>query len=207
MKTPKVLIGMVCNDMVHADFAYSLANLFQHTAAHGIGVGIHFCKSTLIDVGRNLCVEAMFENDCTHLCFIDSDMSFKPDVLVKLLAWHKPIVGCTYSTRRPPFTLVHRNLDGTRNLQMSSDPDWLGERIYRVESLGCGFMLIERDVFTENTRFSFEYRNGQLFTEDVLFCLNYFSRTGKRPYLDVQLSRESIRHCGMHYYSVEDTEK
>lgn len=197
----KVMIGLVAGDMVHTDFAYSLAQLFAYTLGQGIACGINMTKCTLIDVARNNCVDEMLKTGCTHLCFIDSDMSFKPDVLVKLLQHETPLVGLTYSTRRPPFHLTHRNFSGSRTL--------LTDPLQVVESMGCGFILIERNVFESLPRPWFRFvwlDDKQIQGEDVTFCHDYNRVTEKYPFVDVNLSRDSIRHCGMHYYSVTDAE-
>jgi hypothetical protein len=43
-------------------------------------------KSSLVTQGRQLCVASFLQSDCTHLLFIDSDISFSYKAIERLLA-------------------------------------------------------------------------------------------------------------------------
>ncbi len=197
----KVLIAMCCGDMVHSDFTFSLAQMYGYSLSQGITCGINIVKSSLIEVSRNIAVDQMIENDCSHILFIDSDMAFGTQALQRLLSHKVPIVGVTYSTRMPPFMLTHKNMDDTRTLEHQSD-------IYPVKGLGGGLLLVERRVFDSFKRPWFQMNwldNKTIHGEDLFFC-EHANNAGLEVWLDVDLSR-NIRHCGQHFYSIEDTLK
>ncbi len=197
----KVLIAMCCGDMVHSDFTFSLAQMYGYSLSQGITCGINIVKSSLIEVSRNIAVDQMLENGCSHILFIDSDMAFGTQALQRLLSHKVPIVGVTYSTRMPPFMLTHKNFDDTRTLRVSSG-------IYSVKGLGGGLMLVERRVFEAFKRPWFQMNwldDKTIHGEDLFFCEDAIT-AGFDVMLDVDLSR-NVRHCGMHFYSIEDTLK
>lgn len=57
--------------------------------------------------GRNVMIKQALENSCTHVFFMDDDMVFPPDTLIKLMSHNKPIVTALYLLRsfphRPAF--------------------------------------------------------------------------------------------------------
>jgi len=193
-----VMIGVPSGDFVHADFTFALTMLFGRTMAAGVPLGVTNIKGTLIDSARNMIVEQALTHGCSHLLFVDSDMVFKEDALLRLLARDKDIVGATYCTRRAPFLMVHHNLS-------ELDPRSLLEPIglYRVAALPCGFLLVKMRVFTElGTLFPFVTDCREELGEDVYFC-RLARAAGFDIWLDVDLSKD-VRHCGQHYYSLTD---
>ncbi len=199
----KVLIAMCCGDMVHSDFTFSLAQMYGYSLSQGITCGINIVKSSLIEVSRNIAVDQMLENGCSHILFIDSDMAFGTQALQRLLSHKVPIVGVTYSTRMPKFMLTHKNHDDTRTLQQESGA-------YSVKGLGGGLLLVEKDVFKypnlERPWFQMNWLDDKtIHGEDLYFCENAIT-AGFEILLDVDLSRD-VRHCGQHFYSIEDTLK
>src|SRR4051812_43515959 len=99
--SPIVAICIPSSDMVHADFAANLAALCLDPGARA---GIIHCKGSIVAVVRNQCAAAAQMIKATHLLFLDSDMTFPLDVLKRLLAHNKDVVGATYSRRAPPFS-------------------------------------------------------------------------------------------------------
>ncbi len=201
VKDLKVLIAMCCGDMVHSDFTFSLAQMYGYSLSQGITCGINIVKSSLIEVSRNIAVDQMLENNCSHILFIDSDMAFGTQALQRLLSHKVPIVGVTYSTRMPKFMLTHKNHDDTRTLSQQTGT-------YEVKGLGGGLLLVERRVFEAFKRPWFQMDwldNKTIHGEDLFFC-EHARAAGFHTLLDVDLSR-NVRHCGQHFYSIEDTLK
>jgi hypothetical protein len=205
-----IMIGVVSGDMVHADFAFCLTQLFGDLLSRGYNSGVGNIKATLIDQGRNMVVREALRAGCSHLLCIDSDMAFPPDAAARLLSHDKDIVGVTYCTRRAPFLLVHHNF-GFDELLRTLEQD---SGIYKVKSLPCGMMLIKMSVFKamlETGNVPVDSRGQHCWFasniikeegEDVAFC-RLARKHGFDVWLDVDLSR-AVRHCGQHYYSIDD---
>jgi hypothetical protein len=73
---------------VSLKLAISLARFTQMAGKHGITVQIgSICGCSVVSRARNLLVQDLIESDCSHLLFIDSDINFEPEDVLRLLAW------------------------------------------------------------------------------------------------------------------------
>ena len=202
-------------DMVHANYTFCLVNMVAyHTLNSYDAVALKINQGTLIQNQRaDLCLEAMRE-DCTHVLFIDSDMTFPQDMIERLLAHNKDIVATNCARRRlPTGPTAQRTLpDGSREL-IYTMPDSTG--LEEVESIGMGVMLISRKVFEKLSEPWFETtwrtdKRGYI-GEDVFFCRKA-SAAGFKIYIDHDVSKE-IGHIGTfefrhdHTWVMRDLEK
>src|ERR1041384_5818212 len=67
---------------------------------------------------RTFCVQDAMEKGATHIFFIDSDMSFPPDTLERLLAHDKEIVTVEYNRRKLPPESVTTPLDARSETEL-----------------------------------------------------------------------------------------
>jgi hypothetical protein len=113
---------MVCTP-VHSEVSmhYTQALLeFQKVCMlKGIIVSFTILKSSLVTQGRNLCV-ANFLNkkEYTHMLFIDSDISFDPSSVVKLLKCDKDVVSIPYPMKTINWNKVHGRVQDDKNIGM-----------------------------------------------------------------------------------------
>lgn len=111
----------------------------------------------------SLCVN---DESFTHVLFVDSDMGFTPELVAKMLAFGKPVVGAIYPEKQRDFDAFRRALKTTSSsmqAQLSSigyvfDGDAIvtkrerdGKRVIevidgfvRVTRAGTGLLLVER---------------------------------------------------------------
>lgn len=194
----KTCIGIPSNDMVHADAVACWLILQHYCLIKGLRHGIVNSKCSLIEVGRNNLVSAARQIEATHLLFLDSDMMVPPDTLARLLAHDKPIVGATYTKRRGPFDLTHRELNG--------GPGQIGKPGLReVSRMPTGCLLIDMSVFEKLSKPYFPVKwseAGDCISEDNVFC-DRAREAGFSVWLDMDLSRE-VQHLGQHGYRLED---
>jgi hypothetical protein len=178
-------------DTWKADMALSFAALCDHTARQGIDVGFINERMCGISHSRNSHVTDALAMDLhfTHLMWVDSDMAFPVDALVRLLAHDKPIAGCFYPQKAPPFHTVGCPEDSN---------DVSGDGLIRAKMLGGGFVLVKREVYETikypwyEERFTAEPRG--FISEDAMFC--YKCRVADVDmWIDLDLSR-SIGHSG-----------
>ncbi len=121
---------------------------------------LHISSSDII-MARNVLVNRALENPATtHVFFVDSDMQFGPDVLLRLLGLGRPLVGCIYPKRMLDHAEVEKHLAvGGRTLSdaiaLASSyvvrrPRWGAggtEGLCRAGGVGMGACLIQRSVF------------------------------------------------------------
>jgi len=90
-----------------------------------------------VNRARNSCAAKFLAGDATHLMFVDADIQFRPEDIVKLVAHDKDIVGGIYPQKTLPSKMVVNTLE---NGKREGD-------LVEVGTLGTGFMLIKRGVF------------------------------------------------------------
>lgn len=191
--TPRVAIAIPSGDMVHAEFAMRLANMCLNPGASCFIVN---ARSSLVMVGRNQCVQAAQLAGATHLLFLDSDIAFPTDVLGRLLAHDKDIVGGLYVQRVPPHRPVGMTLEG----KVENVP----EGLHRMASMPAGCLLIKMPVFLALPQPWFNTKNvgEKIMGEDVYFSENA-RQAGYDIWCDGTLSRE-LKHIGSCLYGMTD---
>jgi hypothetical protein len=98
-KNPKVFILTPCyGGMCHVNYMCCLMNTVELFRKLNIGLQIEFCKNdSLVSRARNnLVAKAMNDPNMTHIIFIDSDITWDPSDIVKLLLAEKQLVGGVY---------------------------------------------------------------------------------------------------------------
>jgi len=193
--------------------AFALANLAMDMAKHGAKLYLtQISGCSLITKARNALVADFLESDATDLLFIDSDIIFKSDDVLRLLALsgNKDITAGAYPRRSKDkkfFTDIY--LDDQNQIEFR-------DGMLRVDRIGTGFMLIRRHVLetmkanhpewgyynnvnerTDCALFDFELKNGEYYGEDYTFC-NRAKADGFSIYLDPDIN---LPHIGTEEYT------
>jgi hypothetical protein len=152
-----------------------------------------------------LLVKTAIEHDSQFILFIDSDMVYPQQSLMRLLsrACNKDvsIVGGLATKRRPPFEQCIMNWDG-KNWVYADVPDVPG--LYEVDGIGLAFTLIKTEVFKALKKPYF-YMDDKGLREDLNFCLDakkagykifvdtsiYLGHLGERIVADWQLKQQN----------------
>jgi hypothetical protein len=191
----KVAIIVPNTGMIQQRTVASLTGMVYHTATNSLcELTYHSPSYAGLAKVRMIGAElALKDPSVTHLLWVDSDMTFPPLALERLLGHDEDIVGCTYSNRQGKG-LVGSDLD--RNPLDWKDLSTGGLR--EVSILGFGLILIKREVFetAEEPMFYEPYIEGPnvMVGEDAYFCLEAAQR-GYKTYCDTNLS-EWVGHLG-----------
>ena len=141
-----LMIGLPAYDhKVGAKMAVSLMKLAQDVLEHGINVQVSsVCGCSVVSRARNLVVYEFLQSKCEHLLFIDSDMTFEPDAVLRLMAWNqeKAIVAGAYEARKQGKVYI-LTLDGDKDGEVIMDEYGL----VKARRVATGFMMIHRRVF------------------------------------------------------------
>lgn len=186
--SPLVALGIPSGDMVHADFAMSLANMCFNAGARAFLVN---AKSSLVMVARNQIVEAAKLAKATHVLFLDSDLIFPVTTLSRLLAHGKDIVGGLYVQRVPPHRSLGEPLEGEN----------ASGGLRKMKSMPTGCLLIKLSVFDKLPKpwFNTKAEGEKILGEDYYFCANARS-AGFEIWCDEVLSGE-LAHIGTQTFS------
>lgn len=217
-----VLIGMPCYGGNVSDKTttglFSLAKAFvRNDIKHGL---LTTANESLITQGRSKIANFFINNtDFEYLLFLDSDVGFIADDVLKLLSHQRDVVVGAYPMKTVPlqwnFTL--------------SEPRRTEGQLVAIDSIGIGFALIHRSVFvklaekygediryvpadksighkTTEKEFSNSYHFFQELKLDNRFMaedISFFHRVrqiGIQPWLDTSIN---LSHVGSHVFKEE----
>lgn len=101
---------------------------------------------------RNQMVAMALQEGADWLLWIDADMVFPPDALIRLLAHDRDIVGADYRLRAPPYPKIGLavNPDDPLGapLQLSAVEDAVTTGLVKRAVLGLGLLLVRASVFS-----------------------------------------------------------
>ena len=202
-KVPVVAICVPAGDQCATMFTLDLTRLMVHTviARPDIRLLLYFNKGTIIPESRHKLVrESLKIEELTHILWIDSDMRFPRDALLRLLAHDVPVVAANYATRRLPVTPTAGF--GLGELKMYSAPE--DTELTPVRWCGSGFMLVEAGLYRAMPApwyvIGFSKVQDAFAGEDVYFC-SRVQDAGLEVLIDPVLSRE-VSHCGEFEYTL-----
>ena len=188
---PSVFIAMPCYDSVKINTMLSVIKLVQQLGKSGIAVGINTMKSPLIHQARNYLTSVFLTTKYQYLLFIDSDVEFEPESVMRMLVSKKRIV-CT------PYRVKAEQLDKhiyTVEFKNPKNIPFLPGGLVEIEAGPTGLMLIDRKVFEKIMKkypylkiknkatptadkshefyynfFDFGFNEGYSTGEDISFC-------------------------------------
>ena len=100
---PKLYILTPCyGGMCHVGYLECLINTLNLFREFNFPIQVEFCKndSLVCRARNNLIAKAMSDPFTTHIIFIDSDITWNPASILKLVLADKPLVGGAYPIKR-----------------------------------------------------------------------------------------------------------
>jgi hypothetical protein len=208
-KTIGVLIPT--RDFVNSGFSYDLARLVGFTVGNtNHKVVLYTSSGTLLSAQRQDLAKSAIEAGCTHTLWLDSDMRFPKDTIVRLLQHDTGIVCANYAKRRFPTEpiAVRKNTtdEDAKTIQRVYTEDH-STGLVDVDYCGMGVMLVKAEVYKtmEYPWFAIPWvPNAQDYMgEDVWFCRRA-AENGTKTYIDQDLSKE-VHHIGSFEFKHEHT--
>jgi len=208
MRTLKILVVVPSGGHWVADFATSLISLTMHFANTPVkGYDAHELrvmniKGSILPKARLQGVKAAKQIEATHLLFLDSDHTFQPDLLHRLLKAEKDVVAANCVTKSIPAapTARAKGLD-SQGVSVYTDPDSVG--LQQVWRIGTGVMLLSRKAFEQIPHDAFEMpykvEADTYQGEDWTMC-EALEKAGVPLYIDHGVSR-TVGHVGMMNYT------
>ena len=201
----KVLIGTPSYDgKVDVWYANSLVNTIRMSYEKDVViVPVYMAYDSLVQRARNDLVKLAIEEDFDDLIFIDADQEWDPAWVFKLLDYDKDVVAGTVVKKSDEVSFNVKALKEG----MKTEEDGLIE----VDCVGTGFMRISKsalkqvwDVSTEYKNegktcrmvFDIKIENGDLVSEDNVFCKKWHDLGGK-VYIDPNMT---CNHIGVKKY-------
>ena len=100
-----IFIATPCyGGMLTDQYFLSMFRLSQTLMQHGINFRITTLRNeSLITRARNIMTAMFLESQCTHLFFVDSDIEFQPQDVLRALAYDKDIMAAAYPKKALPI--------------------------------------------------------------------------------------------------------
>jgi hypothetical protein len=146
--------------MCHGSYAFSLTRVISVLQSARISVRLgHLENASLITLARDFLADEFLTTDCTHLMFIDSDIGFRAEDIVSMVAADKDIILGSYARKGIDWERVaaaakqgvlaqelHRYA-GVSVVTTLDGAGITGVAPVEVAGGGMGFTLIKREVF------------------------------------------------------------
>ena len=171
----KLAIGIpLVSDRVHTQFLDSFIRMRKGNFVYCRPMFPTGFTSDIASV-RNSIVEQAVLAGCTHLLFMDTDQNYPIDVVEKLVAHKKDIIGAKVHMRYPPFMpTIYRYDKKVEQYYILKEEEWVNkEELIEVDATGTGCILIKTDVFLDMKQPWFEFiknDDGVVVGEDINFC-------------------------------------
>lgn len=141
---PKIFIAVPTAEFARQAIFYDFFNMMRKPE----GTIVAFSHGQSPARNRNVLIEQALIHDCSHILFIDDDLTFAPDTLTRLLAHDKDIVAGYYLMRsypHNPILFAEALEDGRCRTMFPSDNVEPG--LVRMVATGLGCALIKTDIF------------------------------------------------------------
>lgn len=206
IKKWNVLFAIPCYDrQISEPTMMSLIKTIMYFRDRGIKFAVATITDSLINRARNNMAAKFLANDqLTHMMFIDADIGFEPEDVVKLL-WHNqeiitgayPIKSINWEAVKEnvnngiePSNLLENSVRFVVNPIRSKEDNKLSiiNGALEIFDAGTGFMLIKREAFTKLIKkyphLKYTDDTGSLDKEENKFTYAFFN-----SYIDVHLNR------------------
>ena len=197
----KYLIAIPCMDAVQTIFMSSLLNMRKPNDGCFVT-----CRSSLVYDSRNILAATAIDGGYDRVLWLDSDMSFEPDLMERLIAdmdTGLEFVSGLYITRKEPikpcvYSELRMRYDGQTEI-VYCEP-WPENSVFEIA--GCGFGCVMTDVALLNRVFE-KYKH--VFTpipgwgEDISFCIRA-RECGAKLWCD---SRIQLGHIGQAIFNTD----
>lgn len=190
---------------------------------HGINFSLDtMVNESLVTRGRNNLVAKFLANPlATHLMWIDADIQWDPESVLRMALYDAGVVCGLYPMKGIPIRYVLNALPGGRRVGP----------LVEVSTAGTGFMLIKREVieqlikampetkYKDSLNLGEKYephmyalfdtmidQNGHYLSEDWMFCKNVREKLNVPIWIDTEVK---LNHMGAYNFqgNVEDIKK
>lgn len=174
----KILIAIPCMDMIDTAFVQSLMGLDIDGETR-----IRFLPGSLVYDSRNQLTEIARANGCEYIFFVDSDMTFRGDVLRKLLADAEEndidvVTGLCFTRKQPIRTAIFKKCEYSQDKDGQLFPDAVNymdypkDELFPVEACGMACCLIRMSCVDHVLEhFGLPFSPAQGWGEDLSFCI------------------------------------
>lgn len=142
MEQPSIYISTPCHSgKVDINYHASMMMTMKFLGENRIQHMMNYAVSTGIDAARSRHATEFLNTPCTHIMFIDDDMAWAPDLILRMAQFDVDIIGVPYRKKTVTpikFTVTHKE---------KPDSLLLVPSVIEVDGIATGMMLIKREIF------------------------------------------------------------
>ena len=137
---PKVYVATPCYDSMRVETTVSLLDTFSALGGSGIECKFKSVKTSLVTHGRNLLTAGFLDSGFDYMLFVDADVEFKPEAVMRMLVPKEFIVCTPYRVKEDEvkYAVKFKNPDKVKILPWD---------LVEIEEGPAGLLLIHRIVF------------------------------------------------------------
>ena len=134
---------MPCYDSVKINTMISIVKLVKELTMAGLKFEINTMKSPYIAYARNILTAKFLQREEDYLLFIDSDLEFEPECVLKMLITEKDVICTPYrvKTNEPDSVKYTVSIQDPKNVKIFQGG------LVEIDNGPAGMMLIKRTVF------------------------------------------------------------
>ena len=143
-KPPKIYIAMACYDSVKINTMLSVTRLVKEFTKAGLEWQIETVKSPYVSKARNALKALFLRSKYDYLLFIDADVEFNPEAVIRMLVTKKDIILTPYRVKFPQDVNIAKysvSFPDDKNVNI------LPGDLVEISEGPAGLMLIHRKVF------------------------------------------------------------
>jgi hypothetical protein len=149
--------------MAHGLYMKSSLDLQNIMNKYGIECKFSFLfNESLITRARNYLVDEFLRSNCTHMLFLDSDISYSGQDIIALMALDKEVIGAPYPKKAINWRNIIEAIKKNPDIEVDEVQKLVGDFVFNVVKgtksfsvteplevmeIGTGYMMIKREVF------------------------------------------------------------
>ena len=110
---PKVYIATPCYDSMRVETCVSLLDTFSALGGSGIECKFKTDKTSLVTHGRNLLTCGFLDSGFDYMLFVDADVEFTPEAVMRMLVPKKDVVVTPYRVKEEGMKYAVKFKDST----------------------------------------------------------------------------------------------
>ena len=142
----KIMVCTPCHSDVSMHYTQAVLKFQLECMKKNIMVSFSLLKSSLVTQGRNLCVAEFLnhKDNYDYLLFIDSDISFKPETIFKMIDADKDIIACPYPMKMFETDKMWKKIKETD--MVKSEKDLLSSGYMYPIKIGKNELIVDKGV-------------------------------------------------------------
>jgi len=186
---------------------------------YGVEIKFSFLfNESLIQRARNYLVDEFVRSSCTHMMFIDADISFNPIDILAMISLDKDIIGAPYPKKTIKWSNVKKAILKNPDIDVGELEKLGGDIVFNpvsgterfsvtdpleVLEVGTGMMMIRRDVFERYKEAYPEYS----YLPDHVGTANFSGDREIMSYFNVEIDPGSRRTLSEDYHFCQHSRK